>query len=92
MWATSKNYFNSAKFLLQSSFTFLCPVTCQALLLMGYHEIGIGAMTLTWIFISMAVCMAQNLGMHWNADGWRYSAQDQDPFFLSIFSASELEE
>ena len=59
---------------------------------MGYHEIGIGAMTLTWTFISMAVCMAQDLGMHQNADGWRCPAQDWDPFFLPIFSASELKE
>jgi len=59
---------------------------------MGYHEIGIGAMTLTWIFISMVVCMAQDLGMYWNTDGWRRPAQDQDPSFLPIFSASELEE
>ena len=92
MWAAGENYFNLAKFLLQSSFTSSRPVTCQALLLMGYREIGIGAMTLAWIFIGMAVRMAQDLGMHRNADGWRRPAQDRDPSFLPIFSASELEE
>ena len=90
-WAASKNYFNLAKFL-QSSFTSSCPITCQALLLIGYREISIGAITLAWTFISMAVCMAQDLSMHWNANGWRRPAQDQDPSFLPIFSASELKE
>ena len=92
MWATGKNYFNSAKFLLQSSFTSSHPVTCQALLLMGYREIGIGAMTLAWIFISMAIHIAQDLGMYWNANGWRCPAQNWDPSFIPIFSASKLEE
>ena len=92
IWATGKNYFNSAKFLLQSSFTSSCSVTYQALLLMGYCEIGIDAMTLVWIFISMAACMAQDLGMHRNADGWRCSVQDRDLSFIPIFSASELKE
>jgi len=76
MWAASENYFNSAKFLLQSSFTSSRPTTCQALLLMGYREIGIGAMTLAWTFIGMAVHIAQDLGMHWNANGCRRPAQD----------------
>ena len=92
MWAAGENYFNSAKFLIQSSFTSPRSTTCQALLLMGYREIGIGAMTLTWTFIGMAVRMAQDLGMHRNADGWRRPAQDRDPSFIPIFSASELEE
>jgi len=92
MWATDKNYFNSAKFLLQSSFTSLCPITYQALLLMRYCKIGIGTMTLAQIFIGMAVHMAQDLGMYQNANGWRCPAQDWDPSFLPIFSASELEE
>jgi len=30
--------------------------------------------------------------MHQNADGWRCPAQDWDPSFLPIFSASELKE
>ena len=92
MWATSENYFNTAKFLLRSSFTSSCLTTCQALLLMGYHKISIGVMTLAWTFIHMAIHMAQDLGMHQNANGWRCSAQDWDPSFLPIFSASEPEE
>ena len=58
MWAASEDYFNSAKFLLQSSFISSHLVTCQALLLMGYHEISIGTITLIWIFIGMAICIA----------------------------------
>ena len=92
MWAASENYFNTAKFLFQSSFTSSHPTTCQALLLMGYRKISIGVMTLAWTFIHMAIYMAQDLGMHRNADGWRCSAQDWDPSFFPIISASELEE
>ncbi|KAJ7920675.1 fungal-specific transcription factor domain-containing protein [Mycena leptocephala] len=45
-------------------------ITCQALLLMGFREIGIGAMAQAWIYIGMAVRMAQDLGMQRDADGW----------------------
>lgn len=38
---------------------------------MGYREIGIGAMALAWTYIGMAIRMAQDLGMHRNAEGWR---------------------
>jgi len=50
MWAAGDIHFNSAEFLLQSTFASSRPSsrpsTYQALLLMGYHGIGIGAMTL----------------------------------------------
>ncbi|SJL10087.1 uncharacterized protein ARMOST_13469 [Armillaria ostoyae] len=42
----------------------------KALLLMGYREIGIGAMAQAWTYIGMAIRMAQDLGMHRSADGW----------------------
>jgi len=92
MWAAGEIYFNSAQFLLQSSFTSPRPTTCQALLLMGYREIGIGAMTFAWTFVGMAVRMAQDLGMHRNADGWRRPAQDRDASSVPVFGTSELEE
>jgi len=44
---------------------------------MGYHEIGIGAMTFARTFIGTAVRMAQDLGMHRNVEDWRCPAQDR---------------
>lgn len=71
MWAAGEEYFSAAKSLLDTSYTSSRSCTCQALLLMGYREIGIGAMALAWTYIGMAIRMAQDLGMHRKADGWR---------------------
>lgn len=71
MWTAGEEYFSSAKSLLDTSYALSRPSTCQALLLMGYREIGIGAMALAWTYIGMAIRMAQDLGMHRNAEGWR---------------------
>ncbi|KAF7762266.1 transcriptional regulator family: Fungal Specific TF [Agaricus bisporus var. burnettii] len=71
MWAAGEEYFNSAKSLLDTSYALSRPSTCQALLLMGFREIGIGAMALAWTYIGMAIRMAQDLGMHRKAEGWR---------------------
>ncbi|GLB40011.1 putative fungal specific transcription factor [Lyophyllum shimeji] len=70
MWEAGDEYLNEAKGLLDSSYTASRPSTCQALLLMGYREIGIGAMAQAWTYIGMAIRMAQDLGMHRSADGW----------------------
>jgi len=40
------------------------PSTCQALLLLSYREIGIGAMAQAWLYVGMAVRMAQDLGLN----------------------------
>ncbi|KAJ6622771.1 fungal-specific transcription factor domain-containing protein [Mycena sp. CBHHK59/15] len=63
-------FLDRAKTLLDASYAASRPSTCQALLLMGYREIGIGAMAQAWIYIGMAVRMAQDLGMQRDADGW----------------------
>jgi hypothetical protein len=70
MWAAGDDYLDHAKVILDSSYASSRPSTCQALLLMGYREIGIGAMAQAWTYIGMAVRMAQDLGMHRSADGW----------------------
>lgn len=71
MWAAGEQYFSSAKTLLDTSYASSRPSTCQALLLMGYREVGIGAMALAWAYTGMAIRMAQDLGMHRKAEGWR---------------------
>ncbi|KAJ7242001.1 fungal-specific transcription factor domain-containing protein [Mycena rebaudengoi] len=70
MWPAGDAFLDRAKVLLDSSYASSRPSTCQALLLMGYREIGIGAMAQAWIYIGMAVRMAQDLGMQRDADGW----------------------
>jgi hypothetical protein len=71
MWAAGEEYFNVAKKILDTSYASSRANTCQALLLMGYREIGIGAMALAWTYVGMAIRMAQDLGMHRKAEGWR---------------------
>ncbi|KAF9012001.1 fungal-specific transcription factor domain-containing protein [Cyathus striatus] len=70
MWAAGDDYLDSAKVILDGTYSSSRPSTCQALLLMGYREIGIGAMAQAWTYIGMAIRMAQDLGMHRSADGW----------------------
>lgn len=70
MWVAGDEYLDCAKVILDQSYASSRPSTCQSLLLMGYREIGIGAMAQAWTYIGMAVRMAQDLGMHRSADGW----------------------
>lgn len=70
MWEAGDDYLNQAKVVLDSTYASSRPSTCQALLLMGYREIGIGAMAQAWTYTGMAIRMAQDLGMHRKADGW----------------------
>jgi hypothetical protein len=70
MWSAGDEYLDRAKTLLDSSYASSRPSTVQALLLMGYREIGIGAMAQAWTYIGMGIRMAQDLGMHRAADGW----------------------
>lgn len=70
MWTAGDQYFNVAKTLLDNTYASSLPSTVQALLLLGYREIGIGAMAQAWVYTGMAVRMAQDLGMHRAADGW----------------------
>jgi hypothetical protein len=52
---------------------------------MGYREIGIGAMAQAWHYVGMAIRMAQDLGLHKNADQWMHGG-------VSLFSPIELQE
>lgn len=70
MWEAGDEYLDRAKVILDRSYASSRPSTCQSLLLMGYREIGIGAMAQAWTYIGMAIRMAQDLGMHRSADGW----------------------
>ena len=85
MWPAGDNYMQDAKVILDSSYAQSRPSTCQALLLLGYREIGIGAMAQAWLYIGMAVRMAQDLGLHKNADQW-------NSVRTALFTHEELQE
>ena len=85
MWPEGDIYLEEAKRLLDSSYSSSRPATCQALLLMGYREIGIGAMAQAWLYVGMAIRMAQDLGMHKSADQWMHGG-------TSLFTPIELQE
>ena len=85
MWAAGDSYLESAKKILDSTYANSRPSTCQALLLMGYREVGIGAMAQAWLYIGMAIRMAQDLGLHKNADKWVNVGK-------TLFTPDELQE
>jgi hypothetical protein len=86
MWSAGDEYLDAAKIMLDRSYSSSRASTCQALLLMGYREIGIGAMAQAWTYIGMAVRMAQDLGMHRSADEWARESMGK------LFNESELQE
>ncbi|KAF8812811.1 hypothetical protein BYT27DRAFT_7182267 [Phlegmacium glaucopus] len=87
MWEAGDEYLDSAKVILHHNYASSRPSTCQSLLLMGYREIGIGAMAQAWTYIGMAIRMAQDLGMHRSADGW-----ERVGLGGRLFNESELNE
>ena len=87
LWPAGEEYFEAAKTLLARGATYVSPrvSSCQALLLMAYREIGIGAMAHAWLYLGMAIRMAHDLGMHKAAERW--SRKD-----AGLFTSTELEE
>lgn len=85
MWAAGDSYLENAKKILDSTYAHSRPGTCQALLLMGYREVGIGAMAQAWLYIGMAVRMAQDMGLHKSADKWVNVGK-------TLFTPDELQE
>lgn len=61
MWAAGDGFLERAKDLLDKTYANSRPSTVQALLLMGYREIGIGAMAQSWLYIGLAVRMVSTL-------------------------------
>ena len=85
MWTAGDDYMEDAKVILDRTYAQSRPSTCQALLLLGYREIGIGAMAQAWLYIGMAVRMAQDLGLHKSAEKWTSVGR-------TLFSKAELQE
>lgn len=87
MWPAGDEYFEAAKTLLARGAAYASPrvSSCQALLLMAYREIGIGAMAHAWLYLGMSIRMAHDLGLHKAAERW--SRKD-----AALFTPTELEE
>ena len=86
MWTAGDEYMADAKVILDRTYAASRPSTCQALLLLGYREVGIGAMAQAWLYVGMAVRMAQDLGLHKSAEEWTSVGG------RSLFSRAELQE
>ncbi|KZS92048.1 hypothetical protein SISNIDRAFT_550782 [Sistotremastrum niveocremeum HHB9708] len=82
LWEAGNNYFNQAKEIINRTYDVSKPETCQALLLLATREFGVGAMAEAWLYTGMAIRMAQDLGMHRAADGWRRNGQ-------SVFTSAQ---
>ncbi|KAH9944687.1 fungal-specific transcription factor domain-containing protein [Amylocystis lapponica] len=49
--------------------------TCQALILLGVREFGIGSLEEGWLHIGMALRMAFDLGLNRNAEKWQHEGR-----------------
>ncbi|KAI0037058.1 fungal-specific transcription factor domain-containing protein, partial [Vararia minispora EC-137] len=85
MWPAGDEYYDTARAILGRTYAAPRVSTCQALLLMGYREVGIGAMAQAWLYIGMAIRMAHDLGLHKKANRWLHDG-------VSLFTKVELQE
>ncbi|EGN91754.1 hypothetical protein SERLA73DRAFT_80157 [Serpula lacrymans var. lacrymans S7.3] len=76
MWEVGCDYLIEARTLLTKVFHSSRASTCQALLLLGHREFGIGSMEQGWLYIGMAIRMAQDLGLNRAADKWQLNGSD----------------
>ncbi|KAI6120679.1 fungal-specific transcription factor domain-containing protein [Pisolithus croceorrhizus] len=79
---TTCGYFLEAKNILAQVYQSCRATTCQALLLLGHREFGIGSMEQGWLYIGMAIRMALDLGLNRSADNWQCNGK-------RMFSAEE---
>ncbi|KAJ7786593.1 fungal-specific transcription factor domain-containing protein [Mycena metata] len=80
MWEAGGKYFNTAQSILAKVMHRSRPSTCQALLLLGYREFGLGGMEQGWIYIGMAIRMAIDLGLNCNLGDWKCGDGEQTLF------------
>ncbi|EMD41895.1 hypothetical protein CERSUDRAFT_120801 [Gelatoporia subvermispora B] len=70
VWKAGFSYAALARWILNNTFSYSRPSTCQALLLLGICDLGLGATQQGWIYTGLALRMAIDLGMNRNADNW----------------------
>ncbi|KAI0068074.1 hypothetical protein BV25DRAFT_1875230 [Artomyces pyxidatus] len=84
IWEAGLDYMVQAREVLNRVYHYCKGSTCQALLLLGLREFGIGQMEHGWLYIGMALRMAQDLGLHRDAHSWQMNHR-------SMFSPMELQ-
>ncbi|KAF9245870.1 fungal-specific transcription factor domain-containing protein [Melanogaster broomeanus] len=82
LWEAGCDYLAQARNVLAQVSHSCRGSTCQALLLLGHREFGIGSMEQGWLYIGMAIRMAQDLGLNRAADNWQFNGR-------RMFSAEE---
>ncbi|KAF8846123.1 hypothetical protein BDN67DRAFT_1064611 [Paxillus ammoniavirescens] len=82
LWEAGCDYLAQARNVLAQVSHSCRASTCQALLLLGHREFGIGSMEQGWLYIGMAIRMAQDLGLNRAADNWQFNGR-------RMFSAEE---
>ncbi|KAG1871132.1 fungal-specific transcription factor domain-containing protein [Suillus tomentosus] len=75
MWEAGNDYLAQARAALAQVYHSSRATTCQALLLLGHREFGIGSMEQGWLYIGMAIRMAQDLGLNRAADNWQLNGR-----------------
>ncbi|KDQ63123.1 hypothetical protein JAAARDRAFT_367704 [Jaapia argillacea MUCL 33604] len=75
-------YLCYARDILNKSYHHSRPSTCQALLLLGVREMGVGSFEAGWLYVGMGVRMAVDLGLNRDSDKWEYNG-------LDLFTESE---
>ncbi|KAG9314135.1 hypothetical protein JVU11DRAFT_4920 [Chiua virens] len=85
IWDAGCDYLNQAKSVLAQLSHSCRASTCQALLLLGHREFGIGSMEQGWLYIGMAIRMAIDLGLNRASDNWQCNGR-------RIFSDEENQE
>ncbi|GAA6023010.1 hypothetical protein JCM10207_002039 [Rhodosporidiobolus poonsookiae] len=69
-WTAGQDYLDKARRILNHDYGSSKLVTVQALLLISYREIGVGAMSSAWMSCGMAIRMAQDLGLFRDVEKW----------------------
>lgn len=84
LWEAGLDYMVQAREVLNRVYHYCRGTTCQALLLLGLREFGIGQMEHGWLYTGMAFRMAQDLGLHRDATLWQMNGR-------SMFTPQELQ-
>ncbi|OBZ67197.1 Nitrogen assimilation transcription factor nit-4 [Grifola frondosa] len=74
--STASRYSASARRILDTMYQESRSSTCQALILLGVREFGVGSLEEGWLHIGMAMRMALDLGLNRNPDKWQHNGDD----------------
>ncbi|KAH8120062.1 fungal-specific transcription factor domain-containing protein [Phellopilus nigrolimitatus] len=85
MWEAGCDYLASARCILNAQFLHSSLPTCQALVILAYREFGLGSLEQCFLYLGLAIRMAQDLGLHRAADRWQR-------FGVDIFSPDQKQE